>query len=462
MIAETRRSANMNRIKLILSIVLALALLLAIAFLSQVRKLQQQLRSSVSIVPTEPKSREQVMQTGFEESKGRPELLVKFRLGVSEEQISEITRRLNDRVLDEIEAVPGLVVIDDPDDVDQPSLIAAYQGLPEVEYAEPNYEITLDQSATDQKLTNDPKLGEQWWLAEIGAMEAWATTKGSDKIVVAVLDSGIEYTHADLKNNVWTRPSNIAPYQDRDLGTIDDVHGYNAVTNDGDPMDDNGHGTSCAGIIGAECGNSIGICGVNRNTKIMPLKFINAGGFGTVADALEAINYAINRKRAGVDLRIINASWGLTEPSRGLEDAIREAYDVGILVVAAGGRANAEGVAVAHYPAGYKLGNVISVAAVGPNGALASFSNYGNDADIAAPGEEVLTTTLGNEYGGPSGTSMSASVVSGVAALALSSRPELSVDQLRALLLESVDRKPALRGKVFTEGIINAARAVKH
>ncbi len=452
----------MNRIKLILSIILALALLLAVVLLSQVKKLQQQLRTSVSIVPTEPKSREQVMQTGIEESKGRPELLVKFRAGVSEEQISEITRRLNDRVLDEIEAVPGLVVIEDPDDVDQPSLIAGYQGVPEVEYAEPNYEITLDQSPADQRLTNDPKLGEQWWLLEIGATEAWATTQGSDKIVVAVLDSGVEYTHVDLKNNLWTRPANLPPYQDRDLGTIDDVHGYNALTNDGDPMDDNGHGTSCAGIIGAECGNSTGICGVNWHIKIMPLKFVNAGGFGTVADALEAINYVIDRKRAGVDLRIINASWGLKERSHALADAIRAADGVGILFVAASGAANADGSAVSHYPAGYKLENLISVAAVGRDGALASFSNYGNDADIAAPGEQVLTTTLGNEYGRPSGTSMAASVVSGVAALALAAHPELSVGQLRALLLGSVDRKPALRGKVFTEGIINAARAVKH
>lgn len=456
----------MSRNKYILFVALVLAIILVLAFAGQVRKLQTQLRSSARIIPAESKSRQNVTQDGVEEdtaSWGRPEVLVKFRGGVSNDVISEITGRFSDRVQDEIEAVPGLTVIDDPDNAEAADVAAQYQALPEVEYAEPNYEISLDQASTDKKRVdvNDPRFDEQWSLADINAVQAWATTTGSGEIVVAVLDSGVEYTHADLLNNIWTRPASMTPYQDRDLGTVDDVHGYNAVTNDGDPMDDNGHGTACAGIIGAECGNNLGVCGVNWKTKIMPLKFMNAGGFGTVADAVEAINYAIDRKRAGVNLRIINASWGLTQNSRALEDVIHEAYEAGILFVAASGSTNANNDTTSHYPASYNTGNIISVAAVNKGNALAQFSNYGaKSVNLAAPGQDILTTALGNDYEQRSGTSMAAPVVAGVAALALSARPGLSVDQLRSLLLESVDKLPGLRGKVSTEGRINAARAV--
>ena len=255
----------------------------------------------------------------------------------------------------------------------------------------------------------------------------------------------------------------MAPYHDQDLGTVDDVHGYNAVTNDGDPMDDNGHGTFCAGIIGAECGNNAGVCGVNWKTQIMPLKFTNAGGFGYVADAVEAINYAIDRKRAGVNLRVINASWGLSQPSRALEDVIRKAYEAGILFVAASGSTNSDNDTSQRYPAGYNLGNIISVAAADRSDALAQFSNYGpKSVDLAAPGKDILTTALGNDYGQHSGTSMAAALVGGVAALALSAQPGLSVDELRSLLLRSVDTVPGLRGKVSTGGRINAAKATGH
>lgn len=456
----------MSRNKSILSAALVLLIILVLAFGFQVRKLQKQLRTSVRIVPAESKSRPNGAQNRVEEQAGasvRPEILVKFRPGVSAEAIDEISARFNDRVQDEIEAVPGLTMIDDPDNADAAAIATQYQALPEVEYAEPNYEISLDQAVNDQKQVgvNDPRFHEQWSLATISAPQAWAETKGSDAIVIAVLDSGVEYTHADLVNNIWTRPAGMTPYQDRDLGTVDDVHGYNAVTNDGEPMDDNGHGTNCAGIIGAECGNNLGVCGVNWKTQIMPLKFMNAGGFGALSDAVEAINYAIDRKRAGVNIRIINASWGLAQHSRALEDVIRKAYEAGILFVAASGSTSANNDTTPHYPAGYNIGNIISVAAVDKSDALAQFSNYGvKSVNVAAPGKDILTTALGNDYEQRSGTSMAAPVVAGVAALALSAHRNLSVDQLRALLLESVDKRPGLQDKVSTGGRINAAKAV--
>ena len=457
----------MSRNKYILYVALVSVIILVFAFAGQVRRLQKQLRSSVRIIPAESKSRKDGTQNELDQdaatSYARPEVLVKFRAGISDEVINQIAARFNDRVQDEFEAVPGLTAIDDPDNSEASAVAAQYQALPEVEYAEPNYEISLDQAGydTNQFRVNDPHFDEQWALAEINAVQAWATIKGSGDIVVAILDSGVEYTHADLVNNIWTRPASMKPYQDQDLGTVDDVHGYNAVGNDGDPMDDNGHGTACAGIIGAEGGNNLGICGVNWKTQIMPLRFINAGGFGSVSDALEAINYAIDRKHAGVNIRVINASWGLFEHSRALEDVIRKAYEAGILLVAASGSTNANIDKSPHYPADYNTGNVISVAATDRSGALASFSNYGlKSVHIAAPGTDILTTGLGNDYEQRSGTSMAAPVVTGVAALALSAHPNLSVDQLRSLLLEAVDKLPGLRGKVSTGGRINAAKAV--
>jgi subtilisin family serine protease len=457
----------MSRNKYILYIALVLGIILVVAFGVQVKKLQQQVRSAVHIVPAEPKSRGGVDQNGLEtstaNSRPRPNVLVEFRAGTSTDTITQITARFNDQVQDEIEAVPGLTTIHDPDNTDAVVLAAQYQALPEVEYAEPNYEISIDQTATGKILPNDPRITEQWALTDISAPQAWASTKGSKDIVVGVLDSGVEYTHPDLANNIWTRPADMKPYQDRDLGTIDDLHGYNALANDGDPLDENGHGTNCAGIIGAECGNTLGVCGVNSSIQIMPLKIINAGGFGHISDALEALNYAIARKLAGVNLRVISASWGLTEHSRALESVISKAHEAGILFVAAGGNTSTNIDATPRYPASYSLGNIISVAATDKGGAIAQFSNYGTKSvNVAAPGKDILTTTLGNDYKECSGTSMAAAVVAGVAALALSDHPNLSVDQLRSLLLRSVDKLPELQGKVATAGRINAAKAVAH
>ena len=440
---------------------------LAVAFAIKIRKLPTQVRSSVRIIPEEPKTRAggDELNQNAAIALTRPEILVKFRAGVSLDTIEQITNRFNDRIQDEIEAVPGLVTIHDPDSGDARALSAQYSVLPEVEYAEPNYEISLDQEGSNVNVAraNDPRFNEQWALAEFGVPEAWTITKGSNAIVVAVLDSGVEYTHVDLVNNIWTRPSTMAPYRDQDLGTVDDVHGYNAVANDGDPTDDNGHGTLCAGIIGAECSKNASVCGVNRQTQIMPLKFMNAGGFGYVADAVEAINYAIDRKRAGVNLRVINASWGMSQSSRALEDVIRQAYQAGILFVVASGSTGSDNDTSQRYPAGYGVGNIISVAATDRTDVLAQFSNYGaKSVHLAAPGKDILTTALGNDYGQHSGTSMAAAFVTGVAALALSAQPGLSVDELRSLLLKSVDTLPALRGKVSSGGRINAAKATRH
>lgn len=188
---------------------------------------------------------------------------------------------------------------------------------------------------------------------------------------------------------------------------------------------------------------------------------LSGTGFGTSKNAIEAINYVIDRKRAGVNVRIISASWGTKLRSRGLEDVIRKAYEEGILFVAASGNDSLSTDLLPQYPANYNVGNLISVAALNRQDELASFSNYGaKSVHIAAPGANILSTWLGNEYEEHSGTSMATPMVSGIAALVLSKRPALSVEELRSILLNSVDKLPSLNGKVATGGRINAAKAV--
>lgn len=454
----------MSRNKYILYIAIVLVILLAVAFVSQVRKLQKQLPSSVRIVPSESKSRKDVAQTGIEENAAatRPEVLVKFRAGISADNLNQIIANFHDQLQDEIEAVPGLTAIDDRDNADAAEVAAQYRVLPQVEYAEANYEIDVGRAVKAVNLTRgeNSSLAEQWALARIEVPETRNQMKGG-AIVVGVLDSGVEYTHVGLVNNIWTRPAHMMPYHDQDLGTVDDVHGYNAAGNDGDPVDENGHGTAAAGIISAHCGNGLRICGVNSRAEIMALKFINAGGFGYVGDAVEAINYAIERKRSGVNLRVVNVGWELTERSRALEDAIRAANGAGIFFVVSSGSTGTNNDTSPRYPASYAIGNILSIAASNSGDELAPFSNYGaQSVHLAAPGEDILTTTLGNEYELRSDTSMAAALVSGVAALVLSTHPDVSVDQLRSLLFESIDKVPALRGKVAAGGRINAMKAV--
>jgi subtilisin family serine protease len=467
----------MDRNKFILQVALAIFLVLLAALAGQLRKVQKEWRSAVRIMPgpSEPSVVFDPNQIDERREHSVPEVLVRFRSGVSAETIFRITTQLNDQVEDQIETVTGLMAIDDLDNLDAESIAAEYRALPEVEYAEPSYEISLDHDGGGFKHLhpNDARFAEQWALnndgrnsgkegADIGAMRAWVETTGDDDIVIAVLDSGVDYTHTDLQNNIWIRPENIKQYLDGELGAIEDVHGYNAVENTGDPMDENGHGTHCAGIIGAEGGNQIGITGVNWKVKIMPLKFMNSGGFGTSKDAIEAINYVIDRKRAGVNVRVISASWGSKMPSRALEDVIREAHKAGILFVTASGNDSVNIDRWPQYPAAYNLGNIISVAALNRKDELASFSNYGaKSVHLAAPGANILSTWPGNEYEERSGTSMATPMVAGVAGLVLSHRPELSVDELRSVLLESVDNIPQLKGKVSTAGRISAARAVQ-
>ncbi|MFY9621962.1 MAG: S8 family peptidase [Pyrinomonadaceae bacterium] len=458
-----------------LNISIAAALILIAAFAGQLHKWSKNRPARTASDTSRPLD---AASDGDEDEAGslRTEILVRFKPGITRQAIETITTRMNDDVEDRIEAVEGLSVIEDEDNRSADEVVAQYRMLAEVEYAEPNIEIKLDhEGAGNHVHANDELFYKQWGLfnhgqdggksgADISAMQAWATTKGSGEVVVALLDSGVDYTHPDLARNIWRRPGIIIAYQDEDLtpdGPIDDVNGLNLLEDTGDPMDDNGHGTHCAGIIGAEGGNEIGVAGVNWTVKIMPLKFMDAEGVATVRDAIEAINYVINRKRAGVNVRVISSSWGTMAKSRALEDVIRRAGEEGILIVAAAGNASSDNDAKPHYPGSYDLNNVISVAALNRNDELTTFSNFGaTSVDIAAPGQQIVSTWLEHGYQEKQGTSMATPFVSGVAALILAANPAISIGELRARLLNSVDPLPSLRGKVATGGRINAAKAV--
>lgn len=471
----------MSRNNIWIHISLALVFVLIAAITGQVVKWQRNWNrvsqtSSSRQISDEPSAKDGSASDDDSDT-DKTEVLVRFRSGVTQAAIEEIAQRFNDEVEDRIEMIDGLEVIEDEDGKDSESVVAQYRALPEVEYAEANTEIKADHDDSGRKHVHadDELFFRQWGLfntglnggkagADISAMRAWALTSGSEKTVVAVLDSGVDYTHPELANNIWTRPPIIKAYQDEDLtpdGPIDDVHGFNLVADNGNPMDDNGHGTHCAGIIGAEGGNGLGIAGVDWKIKIMPLKFMDENGSGTTKDAIEAINYVIDRKRAGVNVRIISASWGSTIKSRALEDVIRKAGDEGILFVAAAGNASSDNDRAPHFPASYDLPNLIAVAAVNRRDELASFSNYGaKSVQLAAPGEEILSTWLDHDFKELKGTSMATPFVAGVAALVLSQNPELPVVELRAKILKAVDPLPSLKGRVSTGGRINAARAV--
>jgi subtilisin family serine protease len=331
-----------------------------------------------------------------------------------------------------------------------------------IEYAEPNYIVHA------HGFPNDPRRADLWGLhnagqtggtldADIDAPEAWELQTGSAGVVVGIIDSGIDYNHEDLAANIWTNANEtINGVDDDGNGYVDDIRGWDFVSNDNDPMDDNSHGSHTAGTVGAVGNNGVGVAGVCWNVKLMPLKFLNAGGSGSTADAIEAVQYAAWFKSGGQNVvRITNNSWGGGNQSKSLKDAINAS---GSLFVASAGNSGSSG---KQYPAAYDLANVISVAATDHADGLASFSNYGTSwVDLGAPGVGTLSTEPGDSYGLKSGTSMSAPHVSGAAALVMAQFPGYTNQQVKDQILNSVDPLAALQGRVLTGGRLNVRAAV--
>ncbi len=337
------------------------------------------------------------------------------------------------------------------------------KGNPHVKYAEPNYIITAD------LIPDDPRFPEMWGLnntgqtggtpdADIDAPEAWTVSQGSSNVLVGVIDTGVDYNHPDLAANIWTNPGEIPGngIDDDGNGFVDDVHGYDFYNNDGDPFDDNGHGTHTSGTIGAVGNNGIGVTGVNWHVKIMALKFLSSGGSGSTDGAVRAVEYSTM-----MGVHLTSNSWGGGGFSQTLYDAIADAgaHDIPFVVAAGNSSANVD--TSPTYPCSYDLASIICVAATDHNDALASFSNFGAvGVDLGAPGVDILSTLPGNSYGVYSGTSMATPHVAGVAALIKSLSPTIPVAQLKSVLMNSGDSKPALNGKTVSGKRLNAFFAI--
>jgi subtilisin family serine protease len=327
----------------------------------------------------------------------------------------------------------------------------------------------LRASAPTAITVNDALFAQQWGLhAEssggINAGIAWNSARECSNVVVAVIDTGINYNHPDLKANMWINPGEIAGNGIDDDGNsvVDDIYGYNAVSNTGNPLDDNGHGTHVAGIIGAVGNNGIGVTGVCWSARMMALKFLGATGSGSTMGAIKALDYLTTMKGKGMNIVASNNSWGGGGYSQELRDAIARTENAGVLFIAAAGNGGSDGVGdnndfIASYPAGYNLSSIISVAATDINGNLGSFSNYGaTQVDLAAPGVRI-SSTYGSDYSYLSGTSMATPFVSGAVALIASKFPTLTWQQLKQKLLSSVTPLNSLAGKMVTGGLLDVA-----
>ena len=317
---------------------------------------------------------------------------------------------------------------------------------PKVEYAEPDYKIKIDST-----VPNDPDFSRLYGMNKIGAPQAWDTFTGNSSVVVGVIDTGIDYNHQDLKDNIWKNPSEI-PGNGRDddgNGYIDDVYGWDFVNNDNDPMDDNYHGTHCAGTIAGVGNNGIGVAGVTWKAKLAALKFLDNTGSGDTSNAIKAINYA-NK----MGFSITSNSWGSSSYSQALHDVI----SAGGLFVAAAGNSGSNNDTAPYYPSSYDCNNIISVAATDSNDNLADFSCYGkNSVDIAAPGVNIWSCKPGNNYQYLSGTSMATPHVAGAAALLKEYNSSLSTTDLKNAILNCVDKLTTISNKVSSNGRLNVS-----
>lgn len=342
-------------------------------------------------------------------------------------------------------------------------IIDSLNANPFVEYAEPNYILRVD------VIPNDPSFGDQWALnntgqnggtpdADIDAPEAWDITNGDTNIIVGVIDTGIDYEHEDLEDNIWTNWDEIPDngIDDDNNGYIDDIHGWDFINNDNDPMDDNGHGTHVAGTIGAVGNNGIGIAGVAWDLRMMALKCFGEDGLGPTSAAVSAVEYATAN-----GTKLTNNSWGGGGYSQTLYDAIAHADTANVLFVAGAGNDARDNDIYSFYPSNYELPNIISVASTDRNDNFSGFSNYGlTTVDIAAPGSVIYSTMPNNTYGNLNGTSMAAPHVSGGIVLAWAQFPGFSNHQIIHQILGSSDQKENLDGLMNSGSRLNLFNAV--
>ncbi len=339
--------------------------------------------------------------------------------------------------------------------------------LPEVKLAEPNFLFEKD------RVPNDPFLNDQWGLnnigqipffgttdADIDAFEGWDISVGSSSVVVAVIDTGIDLNHPDLRDNIYVNTGEIANngIDDDGNGYIDDVSGWDTANNDNDPTDTDGHGTHVSGIVAAVGDNNFGVTGVSWNTKILPIK---AGDpTFSLAALVGATDVMLTYKSRGVNIVASNNSYGGTAFSGIQFLAAQQATNAGILMVTSAGNSSSNTDFVQHYPSNFDLPEVISVAASDPDDQLAVFSSFGKQTvDLAAPGVQILSTIPGG-WTYQDGTSMASPMVTGVAAILKALEPSLTALQVKNLILSSVDPVANLAPVVLTGGRLNLRKAI--
>ncbi|HEY3325340.1 MAG TPA: S8 family serine peptidase [Planctomycetota bacterium] len=371
-------------------------------------------------------------------------------------------------------AMQNLQVVKLPAGAVPSDVIAKYMSSGQVQYAEPDYEARITADPNDPQYLNNT----QWALhntgaggglagADIHAPEAWNVRTSAADVIVALVDTGIRYTHEDLAANMWINPGEIAAngVDDDGDGIIDDVFGVNTINDSGDVRDDFGHGTHVAGIIGAVGNNGKGVCGVAWRVKLMSCKAFDDSGSGSISSIVKAIDYA---RAHGA--QIINNSYGVNSPIEApllaLKDAITTTRNAGILFVVAAGNESIDNDVPANspsFPASFDADNIISVASTDRADALSSFSNFGlYSVDLAAPGEDVTSTYYSSDtaYVSMSGTSMSTPFVSGALALLRAQFPAENYLQLMNRLYAGTDPLPGLEGRCRTGGRLNVFKAL--
>ena len=394
-------------------------------------------------------------------AEGRRQLIVKFKDDASAQQERSAVAAAGAGFEERIDSENNLTVVKANPDESRTEVEKRLNRSSFIEYAEPDRKIRR------LRTPNDPYFSQLWGLdndgapygrrdADIDGPEAWDEVTSTGDVVVAVSDTGVDYNHSDLNDNMWTNtaetPNNGV--DDDCNGFIDDVHGIDSYNDDGDPIDDHGHGTHVAGTIGAEGNNSIGVAGVAWNTKIMAIKFLSRYGYGYTSDAIETINYAVDN-----GANVINASWGGGGYSQALKDSISAANDQGVVFVAAAGNNGRNTDSYNFYPAGYDVPNVVSVGASTIYEAMPYFSNYGaSSVELVAPGYSIYSTYRNNSYATMSGTSMAAPHVAGAVAMYLGQNPNSTPSQVKAQLIATVDQKPAYENKTVSDGRLNLAK----
>ena len=379
------------------------------------------------------------------------------------------------RVKKQFKSVPGLCVVELPDGKDVKTAIRSFRGAKGIIYAEPDYEVHALE--TGQMIPNDSSFGMQWNMhntgqsggtvdADIDAPEAWDISPAAT-VVIAVIDTGVQYNHPDIAANAWVNlaeKNGTAGVDDDGNGYIDDIYGYdfcsNGKTRDSDPMDDHGHGTHCAGVIGAVRNNGLGVAGVCSSAKIMAIKFLNSGGSGITSDAIDCIEYAVQ-----MGAKVMSNSWGGGSYSAALEDAIEAANQAGSLFVAAAGNNSSNTDTYPNYPSCYPSQNVIAVLATNYRDIMSSYSNYGlTTVDLGAPGGDsslpVYSCYIGSGYTNMSGTSMACPHVAGACGLILSMCPSMPHLEVKNLVMNSVDQLSGLSSRCVSGGRLNLQKAV--